>query len=272
MHAILLVGGKGTRLAPLTRNIPKPLIRFGPYSILEITLRRLHGAGFRRVTLCISHLGELIREEFGDGRRLGLAIDYSLDAEPLGTAAPLLNVTEWDEPAVVMNGDILTTVDFADLHRQHTDSETLLTVAFHRRRLPTSVGMLHVIDQRVRAIWEKPSFNWNVNSGIYVANPLARKFITEDEPADMPDLINAMIDHDEPVNGYGFAGPWHDIGTHPRYRQAKAEFLADPELYLDPRRRSAPGGVHLEPDPLQDDATAPDLSLLLEQRLDGPAA
>jgi len=269
VHAVLLVGGKGTRLYPLTKNIPKPLVRIGPYSILEITLRRLRANGFRRITLCISHLGHLIQEAVGDGSALGLEVDYVLDTTPLGTAAPLLAVPEWDGPAVVMNGDILTTIDFGDLYRQHQASETLLTVAFHRRRLPTSVGMLHVQGGRVRAIWEKPSFYWNINSGIYVADALSRKFIMEGEPADMPDLINAMIEHDEPVNGYGFTGPWHDIGTPSRYVQASNEFLAHPELYLDPSVRPVDDDVQVEPDPMRDEQKRippANLSLLVERQ------
>lgn len=275
MHAILMVGGKGTRLSPYTRHQPKALIKMGRYSLLEIILRRLRASGFDRVTLCISHLGEMIRTEFGDGRRLGLAIDYSVDERPLGTAAPLLLVPEWTSPAVVMNGDILTTIDFADLHRQHVHSRSPLTVAFQRRRLDASMGLLRVLDNRVHAVWEKPSFEWNISSGIYVADPSVRHRIAPGVPVDMPDLIGILIRDGEPVHGYRFTGSWHDIGTPARYEQASSEFLADPEVYLNPRARPQPdeetiARVDIEPQ-LDDGRPGLDLSVLGEPHRDGTA-
>ncbi|WP_218951961.1 sugar phosphate nucleotidyltransferase [Amycolatopsis anabasis] len=234
VHAILLVGGKGTRLLPHTADQPKALIRLGRYAILEIILRRLRAFGFDRVTLCVSHLGEMIRAEFGSGAALGLSIEYSVDERPLGTAAPLLLTENWDTPAVVMNGDILTTIDFGDLLRRHQARQSLLTVAFVRRRLSAGVGLVRVIDGRIREVLEKPTFDLNVSSGIYAVSPAARKYIPRGGPADMPDLINALIRHDEPVHGYGFSGAWHDIGTPLRYDEARKAFEADPDRYLGP--------------------------------------
>ena len=234
VHAILLVGGKGTRLWPRTRHQPKALVKLGHYSILEIILRRLRDCGCDRVTLCISHLGHMIRREFGNGRRLGVPVDYCVDEHPLGTAAPLHLVPDWTSPAVVMNGDILTTIDFADLYRQHERGTGRLTVAFHRSLLAAGVGVVRVLDGRVEAIWEKPSVEWNINAGIYVADPLVRKYVPTGSPADMPSLITALIEHGETVNGYGFSGEWHDIGTPFRYQRAMKEFLTNPERYLKP--------------------------------------
>jgi NDP-sugar pyrophosphorylase family protein len=243
MHAIILVGGKGTRLARYTKHRPKALVELGRYSILEIILRQLRGCGFARVTLCISHLGHMIRDEFGDGRRLGLAIDYSVDEHPLGTAAPLRLVPDWTEPAVVMNGDLLTTLDFAGLRRAHDDSGSLLTVATRRRQMESSVGLLRLHEDRVTAVWEKPVVEWNISAGIYVADPFVRKYIPPGERIDMPGLITALIEHGELVYGHEFRGAWHDIGTPGDYKQARAEFCLNPARYLT---RREPGMAAIE--------------------------
>lgn len=235
----MMVGGKGTRLSSVTGPRPKALVRLGRHSIMEIIISRFRACGFTRATLCVSHLGHMIRSEFGDGRQLGLSIDYSVDEGRLGTAAPLLNVPDWTSPAVVINGDILTTIDFADLLRHHTRSRSLLTVAFQQRQLTAGVGLLRIQDDQVTAVHEKPRFAWNISCGIYVADPLVKRYLPADAPADMPSLITALIQDSEPVNGYRFGGPWHDIGTPERYQRARAEFLADPGRYLDPRHPAA---------------------------------
>ncbi|GAA2868896.1 hypothetical protein Acy02nite_40660 [Actinoplanes cyaneus] len=241
MHAILLVGGKGTRLAALLDNLPKALIRVGPHPILEIALRRLRACGFDRITLCVSHLREMIEAEIGDGSRLGLSVDYVVDHNSLGTAAPLSLVPDWTEPAVVMNGDVLSVVDFAALHRSHVADGNAMTVAYLPRAARVSVGLLEMAGDRAVALREKPSFDWNVSCGIYVADPLVRKYLPEGERTDMPALINTLIDKGEPVRGYRVPGAWHDVGTPDRYRRACTEFEADPQLYLDPAAgRAAP--------------------------------
>ncbi len=258
LHAIVLVGGKGSRLLPYTRTRPKALLELGGHSVLEIILRRLRAFGFDRVTLCVSHLGEQIRAEIGDGARLGLSVDYSVDERPLGTAAPLRLTLGWTGPAVVMNGDILTTLDFADLHRAHERTGSVLTVAFLRRRFTAGVGLVRLEEDRVIEVMEKPTFGLNVSSGIYVVSPSALDHIPEG-PADMPTLINNLIGHGEPVHGYGFAGSWHDIGTPARYEEAKKAFQSEPRRYLEP---GPPGATeHVAVDEL---AAVRDIGLLVD--------
>ncbi|MFI5776813.1 sugar phosphate nucleotidyltransferase [Nocardia sp. NPDC051570] len=234
MHAVILVGGRGSRLLPFTKNRPKPLMKLGRYSILEITIRRLRACGFERVTLCTAHLGHLIRDEFGDGTALGLTIDYCTDEPPSGTAAPLLLVEDWDSPAIVMNGDILTAIDFAHLHRMHEQSGSVLSVAFQRREVPVDLGVLQVSDGQVHAMWEKPSLAIDVCSGMYVVDPAVKSCIPEGVRVDMPDLIESLLCLGKPVHAYGFREEWHDIGTPTTYRKAEREFLADPDHYLAP--------------------------------------
>lgn len=246
MHAIILAGGRGSRLLPYTRSRPKPLMTLGRYSILEILLRRLRSCGFDRATLCIAHLGDMIRDEFGDGARLGLAIDYCIDEPPCGTAAPLRQVPDWDTPAVVMNADILTAVDFAHLHGIHVRSGCLLSVAVRRREVPMDLGVLHVAAGQVRAIWEKPTLAVDVSSGMYVIDPVVRELIPAGSTVDMPDLIESLIGSGEDVYAYRFADAWHDIGTPAGYLAAEREFLADPEHYLTVADRPRDGHPVLE--------------------------
>ncbi|MFC9434479.1 sugar phosphate nucleotidyltransferase [Nocardia sp. NPDC057030] len=242
MHAIILAGGRGARLLPYTKNRPKPLMRLGRYSILEVLIRRLRACNVDRVTLCIAHRGDMIREEFGGGGHLGVAIDYCTDQPPSGTAAPLLLVADWDSPAVVMNADILTAIDFAHLHRVHEHSGSALTVAFQRRQVPVDLGVLQVVDGQVHAMWEKPSLAIDVSSGIYVIDPSVKAVVPEGEAVDMPDVIEALLRAGERVNAYGFREEWFDIGTPTTYKTAEREFLAKQEHYLAPRKgaRSIP--------------------------------
>jgi NDP-sugar pyrophosphorylase family protein len=205
-------------------------------SILEITLLRLRACGFSRVTLCVSYRGDMIRREFGDGGRLGLSIDYCWDREPLGTAAPLLLVSEWETPALVMNGDVLTSLDFASVMASHRQHGGLMTVATHRCQVPVDFGVLDITDGRVRAIREKPRLPVDVAAGIQVVDPAVRTHLPDHGQLDMPTLVTALITEGQEVYAHPFAEPWHDIGTPSSYETARMDFLVDPERYL-------PGGL-----------------------------
>jgi len=236
MHAIVIAGGKGTRLRPLTAETPKALMKFGDFSLLEITLFRLRQAGADRVTLCVSHLGEVIERAIGSGDALDIAVDYCHDPSPLGTAGPLREVPDWDTPALVMNCDILTTLDFGRLHRRHLDSEAWLTVATQRRTVVIPFGVLEVAEAggEVRAIREKPSLPFEVSSGIYVVDPKARSLIPPQEPMDMPTLMRALLEQGHLVEASAFTDAWHDIGTPAGYQAAQRDFATEPAAYLLP--------------------------------------
>ncbi|MFE2040287.1 sugar phosphate nucleotidyltransferase [Streptomyces sp. NPDC059477] len=243
MRAIILTGGKGTRLRPHTEHRPKGLLLLSQYSILEVIIRRLRNAGFRHITLCVSHLADQIEAEFGDGGTLGVRIDYSADPQPMGTAAPLARVADWNTPALVMNGDVLTALDFADLYRTHQNSGAVLTVASHRRPVPMGFGVLDIRGDLVAGIWEKPTLHLDISAGIYVANPAVLDVMTPGEPIDMPDLVAAMMERGHRVHAYSFSDRWHDIGTPERYEEAKRCFAENPDLYLrniDAEGRSGP--------------------------------
>jgi NDP-sugar pyrophosphorylase family protein len=248
LHAIILAGGKGARLRALTDARPKALAWIGNQPIIEIIVRQLREAGFARVTLCVSYLGEMIEKALGDGDRFGVAIDYCRDTTPLGTAGPLRLVPGWHTAALVMNCDILTAVDLAGLYRAHQDSGVALTVGYRRYPVPVDFGVLNIgTDGHVVGIWEKPSINVDVASGIYVADPEVREYLPEKRATDMPALVATLIGNGRPVRGIHLAEPWHDIGTPDSYGAAQRAFCAAPRSYLG-QHSAAPGGEKAQPD------------------------
>ncbi|MEH1166515.1 sugar phosphate nucleotidyltransferase [Micromonospora sp. CPCC 205539] len=228
MHAIVMVGGKGTRLLPHTRNTPKALLGVGGRSILEILVDRLRQAGTDRITMCVSHLADAIRQRFGDGCQFGVALDYAFDREPMGTAGPLLLVEDWHEAAVIVNGDVLSTIDFAQLHRAHCAGRDVLTVATHTHRVPIELGVLDIADGQVVGVREKPELTLDVAAGIYVADPAVREHIPADRTTDMPALITTLTRLGASVGAYRFSDEWHDIGTPQKYALVQQRALEDP--------------------------------------------
>jgi len=199
---------------------------------LAITLRALRAAGATRATLCVSHLREQIEDEFGK-RWSGLDIDYCYDLDGLGTAGPLRQLTDWTTPALVMNGDILTTLDFGRLHRAHTENRNALTVATQRREFNVPFGVLDFAENgRVRGIQEKPAIPMDVSTGIYVIDPEVRDLLPEGVRTDMPSLVRALAESGRPVGAYPFTDTWHDVGTPQTYEAAQRDFLAGPHRYL----------------------------------------
>jgi NDP-sugar pyrophosphorylase family protein len=233
LHAIIMAGGKGTRLRPLTDKKPKALVKLAGYSILEIIIRQLTAQGFTRVTLCVGHLGAMIKSEFDDGGRFGLSIDYCWDVTPRGTAGPLRLVPDWTAPALVINCDVLTAIDFGALYQVHEESDTLLTVAARRHHVDIELGVLDIDESgRITAIREKPQIPVDVAAGIYVAEPVVRDYVPADRPMDMPGLIGALGASKRNVRACALTGACHDMGTPAGYRAALNSFLADSQSYL----------------------------------------
>ena len=173
MHAVILAGGKGIRLRPYTTRLPKPLVPIGDeHSILEIALSQLARYGFDRVTLAIGHFGELIRSYIGDGSRWGLSVDYTeMEETPLGTMGPVLRILDrLPEQFLVMNGDVLTDLDYSDLMRRHAASDAPLTVATYQREVRIEYGVLTTRDDHVVKFTEKPTIDYRVSMGVYACN------------------------------------------------------------------------------------------------------
>lgn len=245
-HAIVLAGGRGQRLWPRTRDLPKALVPVGEHSILEIILRQLAAARFTRVTLCVAHLASMIRDRLGDGRQFGLCIDYATDPRPLGTAGPLGMVQDWHDPALVVNCDILTTMDFAHVHHCHVTSRCALTVVAKEREIGIDSGVLDIAGGRVRRIWEKPRVTVSIAAGVYVADPSIRSHLREDAATDMPDLVSSLIANGLPVNCYPWHGEWHDIGTSSSLDEATLAVARRPVAYLAGGAADGPTGEERE--------------------------
>lgn len=240
MHAIILAGGKGRRLGDHTASKPKALVEIDGRPILGIILDQLGQLGFSRVTLCVSHLSSAIQDRFGDGTGTGVSIDYCLDQDPpLGTAGPLANVPDWTTPALVMNGDILTGLNFADMYSAHVSSGALITVAALRRHMPIDFGVLMVEDGKVQALWEKPTLTLDLCAGVYVMSPLVRGDLSLVEPTPMPDLIARSIASGKPVVPHPFDDPWFDIGTPEQLGHAQRWFEQEAFRFLPPRDSAA---------------------------------
>jgi NDP-mannose synthase len=227
MHAVILAGGKGVRLRPYTTRLPKPLVPIGDeHSIMEIMLSQLSQCGFDRVTLAIGHLGELIRSYFGDGGRWGVHIDYSLPEEvPLGTMGPVLQLLDrLPEKFLVMNGDVLTDLDYADLMRQHRESDAPLTVATYLRQARIDYGVLTTKDGHVVAFTEKPTIDYRVSMGVYACSKPTLAGYTPGLPFGFDELVIDMLARGTPPQAYAFEGHWFDIGRPDEYDRVNAEF------------------------------------------------
>lgn len=225
MRAVILAGGKGTRLAPYTTVFPKPLVPIGDMPILEIVVRQLRRAGVRRITMAVGHLAELLMAFFGDGSRFGVQVDYSREDQPLGTAGPLALLDGLEDTFLVMNGDILTTLDYMALVAYHRDQQAAATVAMHQRSVKIDLGVIEVNQQNhiVRYI-EKPTYNYHVSMGIYVFEPVVLRYIERSVRLDFPELIWKLLANNQPVLGYPYDGYWLDIGRPDDYARAVEEF------------------------------------------------
>ena len=239
MKAVVLAGGKGTRLAPYTKILPKPLMPIGDIPILELILRQMKTAGIDEVVLTVGHLSELLRAFFQDGQHLGMHISYSYEDKPLGTAGPIALVEELDETFLVTNGDVLTTLHFSDLLHFHKEQQAIATIATHNRHVKIDLGVIQLDSMNVvRGYIEKPTFDYCVSMGVYVFDKRVVKYIPRGEYLDFPDLVLKLIAAGEKVVGYAFDGYWQDLGSPGDYEQAmldfermRPEFLAEEEIH-----------------------------------------
>lgn len=218
MRAIILAGGRGTRLTPYTTVFPKPLVPVGDRPILEIVVGQLKHFGITRITLAVGHLAELIVAYFGDGSRHGVQIDYSREEQPLGTAGPLSLIGNLDETFLVMNGDLLTTFDFRALLEHHRQSGAVATIAAYERQTKIDLGILEIDEQnRITGYIEKPTYTNRVSMGIYAFEPHALSFVPKGTHFDLPDLIIRLLQAKQDVRASVFDGFWLDIGRPADY-------------------------------------------------------
>jgi NDP-sugar pyrophosphorylase family protein len=233
MRAVILAGGKGTRLRPYTLVLPKPLVPIGDYPILEVVIRQLAASGFTHVTMAVNHLAELVEAFFGDGRRWGLKIDYSVENRPLSTMAPLKLIRDLPDDFLVMNGDILTDLRYEELLRNHVDGQQLFTISSFQRAVHVDFGVLDTDDGRVlTGFKEKPTHRYDVSMGIYVLSRAVLEHVPEDRPFGFDDLMHELLRRKKTVNLSRHEGYWLDIGRPDDYMQAIEEFERHKHVFL----------------------------------------
>ena len=225
MKAVILAGGRGTRLAPYTTILPKPLMPIGDKPILDIVIRQLRHHGYGDITLAVGYLAELLMAYFGTGERFGVKIAYSREEQPLGTAGPIALVANLDERFLVMNGDVLTAIDYTDMLAHHRASGAIGTVAVYPRSVKIDLGVVEYDDhQRLTHYIEKPTQHYRVSMGIYIFEPRVLDFIPKGQRLDLPDLVKQLVAGGEVINCYPYDGYWLDIGRPDDYAQAAADF------------------------------------------------
>jgi len=232
MRAVILAGGLGMRLRPYTAILPKPLMPVGDRPVIEHILRRLAAFGVQRVDMCIGHLGELLRVYLSEATDLGKQLDlrWHWEDEPLGTAGALRVIPDLEGTFLVMNGDILTTLDFGDLVGVHQGNSAHLTIAMHAKRVDIDLGVIESRDGLLTGYREKPSLQYDVSMGIYVYDHAALEYLP-DGPCQFPDLVKRLLAAGQPVGAYQSDAEWFDIGTFPEYERAVRHLESDPEAF-----------------------------------------
>ncbi|MBE7559396.1 nucleotidyltransferase family protein [bacterium] len=225
MQAILLVGGKGTRLLPYTAVFPKSLMPIGDLPILEVVVRQLRREGFSRLVFAVGHQHEMFRAFFGDGGKWGLSITYSLEDEPLGTAGPLRLIPELDENFLMLNGDVLTDLSFGELYRLHCAGGHAATIATARRQVAIDYGTLEFdAASRLVSYREKPVLAYHVSMGVYALSRSVVELVPEKRRFDFPELVAALLAAGRRVYCHRYDGYWRDIGRGEDYARAIEEF------------------------------------------------
>ena len=235
--ALVLCGGKGTRLRPYTTVIPKPLMPVGDYPILEILLRQLQKAGVEEAVLAVGYMGQLFQAFFGDGARIGLDISYSFEERPLGTAGAVASVIDrLGEDFPVTNGDLLTTLDYGGMLAAHRSSGAAATIGLYRREVKVDFGVVET-DEASRLIEyrEKPVYRFDVSMGVNCLHrDIVKQYVTEHEYLDMPDLMMRLAKDGHVVRGFRSECFWLDIGRLDDYQQAQEIFDARRGEFLPP--------------------------------------
>lgn len=226
MRAIILAGGKGTRLRPYTTLIPKPLVPLGgKYSILEIILMQLARSGFTHITLAVNHLSNLIMAYFGDGSRLGLKIDYSLEEGELSTIGPLTLINDLPENFLVMNGDILCDLDYRAFLEAHVQAGSRISVSAYRRQVKIDFGVLRYDDAgHLIGFQEKPAYDFDVSMGIYCINRSVIDTLQRGAPYGFDNLMTDGLANKQRIDIRPFSGYWLDIGRPDDYEYADEHF------------------------------------------------
>lgn len=233
MVAVILAGGKGTRLKPFTMTIPKPLLPLGDMPILEVVIRQLAAAGIGRIVLTLGHMAPLLRATLGDGSKWGVRLEYCIEDEALGTAGALSLVRDLPDHFLVMNGDILTTLDYRKLIAFHCNHGVWGTIALSGRKVQVDYGVVTTTAEGgLRDYTEKPVLRYDVSMGINVLSRRCLRFIRPKRKLNMPELLLAMKRAGKRILCYRRDCYWQDIGRFDDYQKASEDFARDPARFL----------------------------------------
>ena len=225
MKAVILAGGKGTRLYPYTTVFPKPLVPIDDKPIIEILLRQLKAHGITSVVISVGHLAELIMAFLGNGEKIGIPIEYVCEDEPLGTVAPLTLIEDLPENFFLMNGDILTNLNFKDLFDFHVKNQCAMSIATFQKEVKVDLGvMITDSEDSVVDYIEKPAYTYSVSMGVYVINKAVVQYIPKNEYYDFPTLVKSLLSKKVKVMSYKFDDIWLDIGRPADYDEAQHIF------------------------------------------------
>ena len=235
MQALILAGGKGTRLRPYTAVLPKPLMPIGDYPILEIILRQLKAAGCDAVILAVGHMSHLFETFFADGKRYDLDISYAFEEKPLGTAGPIGALADrLEDNFLVMNGDLLTTIDYSSFFQSHLDLNSAATIAMYRREVNIDYGVIETTAESVLDRYvEKPTYTFDVSMGIYAMNKnKVGTYVSPGKHLDIPQLMINLSQDNHKVHCRRQDCQWLDIGRVDDFQHAIEQFNANPERFL----------------------------------------
>ncbi len=230
--AVIMAGGKGTRLMPYTMVIPKPLVPVGEYPIMEIVIRQLAKSGFSRIIIAVNHQAELIETYFGDGTKFGINIEYSLETKPLGTMGPLRLMRDLPDDFLVMNSDILTDLDYAAFLDEHVRSGHIFTISSHKRVQNVEYGVLIENEGLLSEFSEKPKLDYLVSMGIYSVSKRVLNYIPDNAFFGFDDLMKKLLECNQKVGLHLHEGYWLDIGRPDDYQIATDEFEKKKDLFL----------------------------------------
>lgn len=232
-RAVILAGGKGTRLRPYTVVLPKPLMPIGNYPILEVIIRQLKQHSFTHITMAVNHQAEIIKAFFGDGSKWGIKIDYSLEKKPLSTMAPLKLIDDLPDNFLVMNGDILTDLDYGDFYKYHIENNHIFTISSYQREVKSEFGVLDTNNSNtLTGFREKPVSIYDVSMGIYMVSKKAVEYIPEDTFYGFDHLMLDLMKNNQEPKVQKFDGYWLDIGRPDDYAQAIDEFDSMQEKFI----------------------------------------
>ncbi len=230
VEVVIMAGGLGTRLRPLTEECPKPMLKLGGQPILEIIINSLVKEGIPRIHLSVNYLKEVIIDYFGDGSQFGVEIEYLVEEQPLGTAGALTLIDKPEKPILVMNGDVLTRVDYGRLIESHLNSKAHCTVCVRKHVVEVSFGVVEMEGDAISGIIEKPTFEHFVNAGIYVLSPKIVNGLESGKRIDMPEVLSNVMARKQKVHGFPVYEYWLDIGRHGQLAQADKDYT-DPTFF-----------------------------------------